>query len=938
MILVAVLMLAAIAGLIGQIGNSNESLPSEIPEGIPAEIAYTTHDPIIIDGNAGFMGPNGTTGITKGSGTESDPYIIEGWDINASTANGIEIQNTDAHFIVRNCHVHDGQLNRPYSDGIHLYVCANGTLDGNTCSNNEDAIYLDSSSNNTLISNTCSNNIDGTYFNSSSNNVLNNNNFSSNSYGMFLTYSSGNILVNNTCISNGLYGISLWDSSNNNNICNNNCSNNYGGITVGGDQCNHNIISNNNCSNNDKGIELASSSDNHVSSNNCSGIRHYGIFLQLSSSNALKNNTCSNSEYGIYLTSSSGNNMLVDNNCSHNSQDGMLVESSSNNTLSNNNCSSNDADGMFLGPWSNNNTLVSNRGFWNANNGIGVVSSSNNTLVSNHWSSNGYDGAYIGYSTNNTLDSNNCSSNNRWGIQIRNSSGNVMLRNQLCDNLQYGMHIYDASSSNIVFNNTFIGNNGAGSVYDAGHVQAYDDGANNWWNSTSGYGNWWGDWTFTDGDMDGIVDSPYEIDGYAGARDCYPRTNVTSGETVNIYYVSSTSDQCWSGADSSNIDDDGYIVPPSNATWASAKATTWQRDMSMLSPPDAVTTLQSYPAANWIWKDYQVTLSDSVTGDIVFFKKRIMIPNNATGITANLETTADNAYYFYVNNPSWSGIGNVSGLAEFADPTNFYYISDGVNDLSGGDDSTPHEIVNHVYPLKSAIPDILSPNGWGDVESWSVSGLHAGENWLQIVSMNAHSPPSGSMNPAGLAYKLKISYHVPTEVAIHLLQGWNLVSVPLTSHGYYSSTLGLQTGDVVAGWDSATQAYDKFYIVGAPLRLPRLPRFMDFVIEPNTGYLIYAVGEETVDIHGVIPVGTQSRLITVPTSGWAMIGFNATRHASDIPAMYGGGEITKVASYDPTTRAYKSYIPAAPQTDYMLEPGEGYWVFCTASGTLSYNP
>jgi parallel beta-helix repeat protein len=203
----------------------------------------------------------------------------------------------------------------------------------------------------------------------------------------------------------------------------------------------------------------------------------------------------------------------------------MELHWSSNNTLISNNCSSNGNDGIYLGESSNNNTLVSNRGFWNVYNGIDVVSSRDNMLVSNTWSSNGYHGAYIGYSTNNTLDSNNCSSNNLWGIQIRDSSGNLLLRNQLCDNLQYGVYIYSASSSNIVFNNTFIGNNGAGSTYDPAHAQAYDEGTGNWWNSTDGYGNYWSDWITPDvAPPDGIVDVPYDIAGSAGAKDYYPQT------------------------------------------------------------------------------------------------------------------------------------------------------------------------------------------------------------------------------------------------------------------------------------------------------------------------------------------------------------------------------------------------------------------------------
>jgi len=257
----------------------------------------------------------------------------------------------------------------------------------------------------------------------------------------------------------------------------------------------------------------------------CDGSTVYvGIYLWDCSNGTLYGNNCSDNMNGISLQSSS-NNTLSNNNCSLNIEWGIYLVSSSNNTLSNNDCSSNGYDGNMLDSSSNFNTLVSNRGFWNVYNGIDIVSSRDNILVSNNWSSNGYDGAYIGYSTNNTLDSNNCSSNNRWGIQMGYSSGNVMLRNQLCDNMGPGMYIHSTSSSNIVFNNTFIGNNGAGSTYDSSHVQAYDVGTSNWWNNTEGYGNYWSDWTTPDVVIPyGIVDVPYDIAGSAGAKDYFPLT------------------------------------------------------------------------------------------------------------------------------------------------------------------------------------------------------------------------------------------------------------------------------------------------------------------------------------------------------------------------------------------------------------------------------
>src|SRR2546427_1300893 len=57
-----------------------------------------THAPIFINGNNAFTADNGVTG---GSGTSSDPYIIENWLITTS-GSGIEIDNTNVFFVITN--------------------------------------------------------------------------------------------------------------------------------------------------------------------------------------------------------------------------------------------------------------------------------------------------------------------------------------------------------------------------------------------------------------------------------------------------------------------------------------------------------------------------------------------------------------------------------------------------------------------------------------------------------------------------------------------------------------------------------------------------------------------------------------------------------------------------------------------------------------------
>jgi len=67
------------------------------------------HPPIMIEGNDNFTSENGVTG---GSGTEADPYILENWIIvgDGSISTGIVVNNTDVYFIIRNCTIYNFDL------------------------------------------------------------------------------------------------------------------------------------------------------------------------------------------------------------------------------------------------------------------------------------------------------------------------------------------------------------------------------------------------------------------------------------------------------------------------------------------------------------------------------------------------------------------------------------------------------------------------------------------------------------------------------------------------------------------------------------------------------------------------------------------------------------------------------------------------------------
>ena len=74
------------------------------PRPVRADSSLAPHAPIVVNGDADFSSANGVTG---GTGTASDPYIIEGWEITTCCHTpGIAVRNTDDYFVIRNMYIH----------------------------------------------------------------------------------------------------------------------------------------------------------------------------------------------------------------------------------------------------------------------------------------------------------------------------------------------------------------------------------------------------------------------------------------------------------------------------------------------------------------------------------------------------------------------------------------------------------------------------------------------------------------------------------------------------------------------------------------------------------------------------------------------------------------------------------------------------------------
>ena len=155
------------------------------------------------------------------------------------------------------------------------------------------------------------------------------------------------------------------------------------------------------------------------------------------------------------------------------------------------------------------NNTVSNNG-WS---GIRLISSVNNTITQNIANNNQDLGIYLGDSNSNNVTYNTCNNNSQWGIELSiDSDDNLIKGNTVNSNDKVGIQITSGCNNNLIYNNSISGNI---------QLNAKDDGSSNNWDNGS-IGNYWGDYTGTDINDDGIGDSEYSISGSASSKDYYP--------------------------------------------------------------------------------------------------------------------------------------------------------------------------------------------------------------------------------------------------------------------------------------------------------------------------------------------------------------------------------------------------------------------------------
>ena len=243
-LIVAVSLITAILGPSGIIGTVTASGP-----------IYSAHGVIWVDSDAELASI-----ASSGSGAQNDPYIIQGYNIDAAgKGNAIYIGNTTAYLVVKNCILSNAtEIGGTYQEGCGITVnnASHVIVSDLMCKWNSKGILLVFSNNNLILNVTSIHN----------------------DYGIFLADSNDNIIENSSFNSNNYYGIFLSSSNN--------------------------VISNSTCNDNGMGMELSNSNNNIIENITSDRNGQYGIFLADSNDNIIENSSLhNNSRYGICLWS-----------------------------------------------------------------------------------------------------------------------------------------------------------------------------------------------------------------------------------------------------------------------------------------------------------------------------------------------------------------------------------------------------------------------------------------------------------------------------------------------------------------------------------------------------------------------------------------------------------------------------------------------------------
>jgi len=531
----------------------------------------TQHEPIWIDGDNNFTSENG---VTNGTGTIEDPYIIEGWEIkrrldtSMGMCAGIVIKNSSKHVVIRNLYIINPMFDYGggwwwYASGVILYNVSNCSIQNITVEAQGNpstwmpypfhyGIWIEESDNMFLENNTIINYGQGMVFSYTCDVVLRNNSFNSNLHSLFISGNQTMHYVFDIDSSNTVNGKKIVYLTGEKNLFFDNSSD-FGflamvsciNVTVRNFTDCELIIAN---TTNADVMDSDISSINVCLSFNISVTNitvHdalFGAWFVDNENSSFLNSTVYNATFGVF---SNVDYMLIKNLTTHSTAVGVDLRGY-NQRIENSTINAFNSGGIWIG--GGNNTVDNTTVLGGGNTAFGIIlfkTSGNiitNCIIAEFW----WTGISLQYAYNNTIANCNITGVVGYGIEMSVVNNNNTIVNCNITECWFGVLLMGVNSNNTIVGNTFYNNRYYGTAYGVyisyrdwyGNIvgysnnsliyhnnfigndhNAYDD-CYNFWDYDS-EGNYWDDYAGVDEDCDGIGDTPYAIPGGSN-YDNYP--------------------------------------------------------------------------------------------------------------------------------------------------------------------------------------------------------------------------------------------------------------------------------------------------------------------------------------------------------------------------------------------------------------------------------
>ena len=524
-----------------------------------ATMSYVGHAPFVISNDSALHNA-ALDESWSGSGTEAEPYIIEGYNI-TSDMDCFDFDNVSLYFEIRDCYL--DAVTPDSGRGIIMGNVSNGLVADTFIQNKYEGIRITGSSNNRIQNCTILLGSDhGIWVLQSNDTFVEDSEVKNCEMGISVYESNFTTIMNSQIHDNaaGISAISLRNCTFEANDIHNSLD--YNGISLL-DVDYSSVVSNTIHSNNPGGIYMLACQFTIISENHFYNASDHAIYIDECENNTVRqNNIHDNGWRSVYplpecgiLLGESYDNVIEDNQIWNNAESGIHVDRANDANITGNVIFNNTGYGISAYA-ADNITVTSNEIYWNGWDTADEFSGGILNSEGRDWWIEGnsvWNNSHYGLTLDNCTESNTVIGNTIWNASIVGIyvyvSNYVSVTENTVFQCQYGIRLATAGTnvtSNIIYDNdvgiysialinSLIYDNDIG-WNDANAINEYTD-AGSYWHDNVSIGNWWHDYSGT-GNYSIFTEfstTPYDI---------YPQRNMNvTASTPNAHELISVGNE-----------------------------------------------------------------------------------------------------------------------------------------------------------------------------------------------------------------------------------------------------------------------------------------------------------------------------------------------------------------------------------------------------------